>query len=1138
MQRQTRLAKGVVLGLLLGLFAGAPLADDTEIYVGNLNTGNVSNLLGQPNILFIVDTSGSMKANVDSYDYISGVTYSGGFVSDSVYWSQSGAVITDPTNADTNVIDAANFHCQAAQPSFDSSGSYFGATVAWDPTTNLWSGLDPLKSGLEVECQGDDGVHGSNAAPTPNVFASNGANGPWGTVSDGQVVWQNQTLYSGNYLNWNSLANKPLTGRNTRLGIVQRVVFDLVNSANNINIALMRFDSNSNGAEGGMVRSAMENIVASRAGFIGELAVLEPGGGTPLSEVLYEAARYFRGEGVVYGINSNARVSGNDVLFPSVGLARLSGTNTADPDSYISPIKFECQKSSLVFLTDGSPTSDGGADSAIQSLPGFSTVTGQTTCNGNCLDELAEYLNLGDQSSLPDSQNVITYTIGFAFGDQALLSQEDQDALLLLQDTATKGGGAYFSADDTQGLKEAFAAIISDIRAAGSTFTAPTVPINAANRSRHRNELYMTMFKPSPRPRWDGNLKKYTLAFDPVSGDPMIVDANNVAAIDALGGELLDTAKSYWSTTMDGKDVVKGGFSSRLSLPRNMYTYSNAAVASNVSLAAITGEHFLNESNQARLLPYLNMLATDVNPTPSELLQWARGVDVKNEFDTLTAPGPRLQVSDPLHSQPTVITYTNKTALFFTTNSGYLHVADDSNGSEIFSFMPQELLSNLRTLYINNSASNRIYGLDGSVQAWVDDGGDGKVDLADKAYIYFGMRRGGRNYYALDVTNPAAPVLKWTIKGGAGVFAELGQSWSDPVIKTIKYNGVATKVLIFSGGYDPLQDSAILPTADTQGRAIYIVNAETGQRIWWAGPSGSGADLVLADMTNSIPSKVNAIDLEGDGLTDRIYVGDTKAQMWRFDLNPNNTSAADLMTGGVIAKLGGVADVDNRRFYYPPDISLIASPGQSPYLAILTASGYRAHPLNNTIQDRIYMIKDKYVYAAPTPASYLSVTEGGANPITPATQLVDTTANLVGQGTAAQRSTASAAINAAQGWYIRLQESNGSYVGEKGLSTPLIVDGQAVVTTYAPIASTVSACSPGQGQGYAYFLNIANGTPTIDQNLSGDFTLEDRRKGLLRSGIPPAPGLLITDQGTTGIIGNEFFSAGSNEAKKTYWHEN
>jgi len=397
------------------------------------------------------------------------------------------------------------------------------------------------------------------------------------------------------------------------------------------------------------------------------------------------------------------------------------------------------------------------------------------------------------------------------------------------------------------------------------------------------------------------------------------------------------------------------------------------------------------------------------------------------------------------------------------------------------------------------------------------------------------MRRGGRNYYALDVTNPDAPILKWVIKGGAGVFAELGQSWSDPVIKTIKYNGVATKVLIFAGGYDPAQDSNILPAADGQGRAIYIVNAETGQRIWWAGPSGSGADLALADMTNSIPSKVNAIDLEGDGLTDRIYVGDTKAQMWRFDLNLNNTSAADLMTGGVIAKLGGAADVDNRRFYYPPDISLIASPGQSPYLAILSASGYRAHPLNATIQDRIYMIKDKYVYSAPS--TYVAVTEGGSILTTPATQIIDTTANLIGQGTAVQRSTASAAINAAQGWYIRLQESNGSYVGEKGLSTPLIVDGQAVVTTYAPVASSVSACSPGQGQGYAYFLNIADGTPTIDQNVSGDFTLEDRRKGLLRSGIPPAPGLLITDQGTTGIIGNEFFSAGSSQAKKTYWHE-
>ncbi|MDQ7014749.1 MAG: PilC/PilY family type IV pilus protein, partial [Gammaproteobacteria bacterium] len=880
-----------------------------EIYVGNLNSGNVSNLLGQPNILFVVDTSGSMKANVDAYDYISSVTYSGSFVSSSVYWSQSSAVITDPATA--HVISAANFHCQAAQPSFSQSGRYFGAVAAWNPVAKVWQGMDPAQSGLDVECQGDEGVHGSNMAPTPKTYLVNGPSGPWSAASGGQVVWQNKTFYSGNYLNWNSLANKPLTGRSTRLGIVQKVVFDLINSANNINIGLMRFDSNSNGAEGGMIRSSMQDVVASRAGFIAELGVLQPGGGTPLSEVLYEAARYFRGEGVVYGINSNARVNGNDVLLPSVAASRLSGTETANPDSYVSPIKFECQKSSLIFLTDGRPTSDGGADSAIQALPGFATVTGQAACNGNCLDELAQYLYLGDQSTLPDSQNVLTYTIGFAFGDPALLSQQDQDALQLLRDTATKGGGAYFSADDTQGLTEAFAAIISDIRAAGSTFTAPTVPINAANRARHRNELYMTMFKPSSRPRWDGNLKKYRLAFDAITGNPKIVDANSMAAIDTIGsGELLDTAQSYWSTVVDGKEVVKGGFSSRLSLPRKMYTYSGVAAASNVSLAAITGAHFLNESNQTRLLPYLNMLATDANPTPAELLQWARGVDTKNEFNTVSAPGPRLQVSDPLHSQPAVITYPSQTALFFTTNSGYLHVVDESNGAEIFGFMPQELLPNLRTLYINNAASNRIYGLDGSVQTWVDDGGDGVVNLTDKAYLYFGMRRGGRNYYALDVTNPSSPVLKWTIKGGTGVFAELGQTWSDPVIKTIKYNGVATKVLIFAGGYDPAQDSNLLPASDLQGRAIYIVNAETGQRIWWAGPSGSGADLSLTDMTNSIPSKVNAIDLDGDGLTDRIYVGDTRAQLWRFDLNPNNTSAADLMTGGVIAKLGGAADVD------------------------------------------------------------------------------------------------------------------------------------------------------------------------------------------------------------------------------------
>ena len=49
-------------------------------------------------------------------------------------------------------------------------------------------------------------------------------------------------------------------------------------------------------------------------------------------------------------------------------------------------------------------------------------------------------------------------------------------------------------------------------------------------------------------------------------------------------------------------------------------------------------------------------------------------------------------------------------------------------------------------------------------------------DSGDHVYLYTGMRRGGSNYYALDVTDRNNPELLWTIQGGSGDFAELGQS--------------------------------------------------------------------------------------------------------------------------------------------------------------------------------------------------------------------------------------------------------------------------------------------------------------------------------------------------------------------------
>jgi type IV pilus assembly protein PilY1 len=249
-----------------------------------------------------------------------------------------------------------------------------------------------------------------------------------------------------------------------------------------------------------------------------------------------------------------------------------------------------------------------------------------------------------------------------------------------------------------------------------------------------------------------------------------------------------------------------------------MYTYTAATAPSNVDLTL--ADHLFNETNALVTKSMLgNGGMTDAYRT--SLMQWARGVDlfdVDEDGDTTDA---RRRMGDPLHSNPVVVNYGGTDAnpditLFIATNEGLLHAIDTTDGSEVFSFIPQELLPNLDILYNNSGANAHPYGLDGPLTAWAKDVNNngvlqdsgGNTETGEHAYLYVGMRRGGNNYYALNVTDRSAPELKWMIQGGTGNFGQLAQTWSKMELASIKSSGSKRTVLIFGGGYDPLEDRA------------------------------------------------------------------------------------------------------------------------------------------------------------------------------------------------------------------------------------------------------------------------------------------------------------------------------------------
>ena len=65
------------------------------------------------------------------------------------------------------------------------------------------------------------------------------------------------------------------------------------------------------------------------------------------------------------------------------------------------------------------------------------------------------------------------------------------------------------------------------------------------------------------------------------------------------------------------------------------------------------------------------------------------------------------------------------------------------------------------------------------------------------AIIYLTARRGGDLLYALDVTDPEAPLIKWRKSSADNGYSELGQTWSKPCDQ-IK-GGTQDKIVLMMG---------------------------------------------------------------------------------------------------------------------------------------------------------------------------------------------------------------------------------------------------------------------------------------------------------------------------------------------------
>ncbi|SKA92485.1 Tfp pilus assembly protein, tip-associated adhesin PilY1 [Thiothrix eikelboomii] len=819
-------------------------------------------------------------------------------------------------------------------------------------------------------------------------------------------------------------------------------------------------------------------------------------------------------------------------------IGQLAGTA-----NYSSPLTSECQSNYIVFMSDGRPEGDNGiADYPVwRSL--IETTVGKTCLDspsgypaGTCGPELAEYLANEDQSTaFAGKQTIETFTIAFALNDPAgtqylqslaeaghlkvannatelrkalqqviaqatsvskpvaaepvyaaarplsattLVAQAAHDtshplvstwalwksfvtnpdlaeALLKLIEPSIFMGGAggtpslaatsnnFFHANNVKDLTSAFSSIIGRVQASASSFTSPTYKVDPNSYLAHSDEVFIPVFKRTPNAQWKGNLKKFKLENGVIVGKTGTTATQ--AAVDAQG-QFLDSAWDFWGATASGSDVTGGGAASLLD-PANRVLWTDNKT-SLVTLDTTISKASLGD-------------AAMTDTQHESLLEFIRGY---NEDGTA-----RQHLGDIMNSKPVMVRDSQgKSYVLAGSNEGYLHAFDTATGVEKWAFMPSVLLKNIKTLYENPLTTQHLYGVDGPLTVWYyDKNNDGQIkpDDQDKIYVYFGLRRGGSAYYALDITDMSAPSLAWVVDDTTAGFNNLGESWSKPVLAKMRVadadastGSVLKDVLVFGGGFDPIleDENPANRLTHNKGHDVYIVNAHNGTELIWS--LRADVSNAVMELKHSIPGDIRVLDMDQNGALDRLYFGDTGGHIWRVDLDvdvkdADTTTLYDYQKARLsqFANLGGSGS-DKRMFYYEPDVAVAKMNGKD-LLTLSIGSGYRSHPLSETINDRFYVLVDRQPFAEPDSAIF---------PIEETSSLVDvdtlsSTNNLLTD-------------TSLTGWYYDLPNQ-----AEKVLAPALTFMNKIVFTSFSIEEGNAGTCDVSTSAGRAYVMDLFSG---------------------------------------------------------------
>ncbi|MFW1799744.1 PilC/PilY family type IV pilus protein [Acinetobacter nematophilus] len=614
-----------------------------------------------------------------------------------------------------------------------------------------------------------------------------------------------------------------------------------------------------------------------------------------------------------------------------------------------------------------------------------------------------------------------------------------------------------------------------------------------------------------------------------------------------------------------GTKMPKLDSSNNLVLQRNLFINSDSTAGELKPATAILKEGtFTNREYLYGLLGYSKLTTTDLTTLQSksydEQLAYLKAKDAAKGYQL----GSIIHSSPILLTQKGAIVTDGSGVMgsaerddyiLFGTTQGVLHVVKsgtqntqvtngngvaEGSGVEEFAFVPKEIIEKQKngffeSMAMQKSANGFYYGIDGPWTAHTvyepnfydivvagekvtRDGLQVKADSSlSHQYVYGGLRMGGRSYYGLNLSNMSKPKLMFHINPESATSGDalfyMGQSWSKPTVAYIKWNGQRKLAMIVGGGYDIKYENPSFTNSTSgavKGNGVYIFDAENGKLLWWGssnaknanGTTAGGAATEITDMVNSIPSRVKAVDRDGDGLIDHIYVGDLGGKIFRIDLNPNHKAGdsndkfvLNAFTFANVKESGKMP----ARFYEAPTFTIHTDTKGKKFAVLSLASGDRSSPLKSETSSADDMILGFYdtsvITAKPTEGALITLTN----------------MNEIYKAGAAKDKTA--------GWYYRLPKIDSKYQ-TRGLSEGIALDGDLYYSIFDPSktnnnsAGTSTSCSGGiVGVSSAYKLCLPSGVCGTNTTIT---KVADLGAGIISLNVGPG-----SKKGTRTLIMND-----------------